>query len=151
MQLLGRMMDYVLTQRGLRATIVGATSGDTGGAAIEAFRGRDRTDIFILFPDGRVSNVQRRQMTTPTEANVHALALTGNFDDCQAIVKGMFNHFNFRDRVALSGVNSINWARIWLRSSTTSWLVPHWAHRIAKCPSPCRPATSGTSSPAMPP
>lgn len=112
MQLLGRMMDYVLTERGLRATIVGATSGDTGGAAIEAFRGRERTDIFILFPDGRVSNVQRRQMTTPTEANVHALALTGNFDDCQAIVKGMFNHFAFRDRVALSGVNSINWARI---------------------------------------
>jgi len=112
MQLLGRMMDYVLTKRGLRATIVGATSGDTGGAAIEAFRGRDRTDIFILFPDGRVSNVQRRQMTTPSEENVHALALTGNFDDCQAIVKGMFNHFSFRDRVALSGVNSINWARI---------------------------------------
>lgn len=112
MQLLGRMMDYVLTERGLRATIVGATSGDTGGAAIEAFRGRERTDIFILFPDGRVSNVQRRQMTTPSEANVHALALTGNFDDCQAIVKGMFNHFAFRDRVALSGVNSINWARI---------------------------------------
>ncbi|MHA7774230.1 threonine synthase [Roseibium sp. M-1] len=112
MQLLGRMMDYVLTERGLRATIVGATSGDTGGAAIEAFRGRERTDIFILFPDGRVSNVQRRQMTTPTEKNVHALALTGNFDDCQAIVKGMFNNFAFRDRVALSGVNSINWARI---------------------------------------
>lgn len=112
MQLLGRMMDHVLTERGLRATIVGATSGDTGGAAIEAFRGRERTDIFILFPDGRVSNVQRRQMTTPSEANVHALALTSNFDDCQAIVKGMFNHFAFRDRVALSGVNSINWARI---------------------------------------
>jgi len=112
MQLLGRMMDHVLSERGLRATIVGATSGDTGGAAIEAFRGRERTDIFILFPDGRVSNVQRRQMTTPAEANVHALALTGNFDDCQAIVKGMFNHFAFRDRVALSGVNSINWARI---------------------------------------
>jgi len=112
MQLLGRMMDYVLTKRGLRATIVGATSGDTGGAAIDAFKGRERTDIFILFPDGRVSNVQRRQMTTPAEHNVHALALTGNFDDCQAIVKGMFNHFAFRDRVALSGVNSINWARI---------------------------------------
>lgn len=112
MQLLGRMMDHVLTERGQRATIVGATSGDTGGAAIEAFRGRGRTDIFILFPDGRVSNVQRRQMTTPTEDNVHALALTGNFDDCQHIVKGMFNNFPFRDRVALSGVNSINWARI---------------------------------------
>lgn len=112
MQLLGRLMDHVLTKRGLRATIVGATSGDTGGAAIEAFRGRERTDIFILFPDGRVSAVQRRQMTTPTEANVHALALEGNFDDCQTIVKGMFNNFPFRDRVALSGVNSINWARI---------------------------------------
>lgn len=112
MQLLGRMMDYVLSKRDLRATIVGATSGDTGGAAIEAFRGRERTDIFILFPDGRVSSVQRRQMTTPAEKNVHALALNGNFDDCQAILKGMFNHFSFRDRVALSGVNSINWARI---------------------------------------
>lgn len=112
MQFLGRMMDHVLTERGLRATIVGATSGDTGGAAIEAFRGRERTDVFILFPDGRVSPVQRRQMTTPSEANVHALALTGNFDDCQTIVKGMFNNFAFRDRVALSGVNSINWARI---------------------------------------
>ncbi|ADZ71810.1 threonine synthase [Polymorphum gilvum] len=112
MQLLGRLMDHVLAERGQRATIVGATSGDTGGAAIEAFRGRERTDVFILFPDGRVSEVQRRQMTTPSEANVHALALTGNFDDCQAIVKGLFNHFAFRDRVALSGVNSINWARI---------------------------------------
>ncbi|WP_150496580.1 threonine synthase [Roseibium aquae] len=112
MQLLGLLMDHVLAERGMRATIVGATSGDTGGAAIEAFRGRERTDIFILFPDGKVSSVQRRQMTTPSEPNVHALALTGNFDDCQAIVKGMFNHFAFRDRVALSGVNSINWARI---------------------------------------
>ncbi|NBN64428.1 threonine synthase [Pannonibacter tanglangensis] len=112
MQLLGRLMDHVLAERGARATIVGATSGDTGGAAIEAFRGRERTDVFILFPDGRVSDVQRRQMTTPTEANVHALALKGNFDDCQAIVKGMFNNFAFRDRVGLSGVNSINWARI---------------------------------------
>ncbi|WP_417666722.1 threonine synthase [Roseibium sp.] len=112
MQLLGRLMDHVLSKRDLRATIVGATSGDTGGAAIEAFRGRERTDVFILFPDERVSPVQRRQMTTPSEDNVHALALTGNFDDCQAIVKGMFNNFAFRDRVALSGVNSINWARI---------------------------------------
>lgn len=112
MQLLGRMMDHVLKERGERATIVGATSGDTGGAAIEAFRGRERTDVFILFPDGRVSPVQRRQMTTPTEANVHALAIAGNFDDCQAILKGMFNNFPLRDRVRLAGVNSINWARI---------------------------------------
>ncbi|MHC5654578.1 threonine synthase [Stappia sp.] len=112
MQLLGRMMDHVLAERGRRATIVGATSGDTGGAAIEAFRGRDRTDVFILFPDGRVSDVQRRQMTTPTDSNVHALSLTGTFDDCQSIVKGMFTHAAFRDEVQLAGVNSINWARI---------------------------------------
>jgi threonine synthase len=112
MQLLARLMDHVLAQRGQRATICGATSGDTGGAAIDAFAGRDRTDIFILFPHGRVSRVQQRQMTTSTAANVHALAIEGNFDDCQALVKGMFNDHAFRDRVMLSGVNSINWARI---------------------------------------
>ncbi|MDJ0930275.1 threonine synthase [Breoghania sp.] len=112
MQLLGRLMDHVLAGRDQRATIVGATSGDTGGAAIEAFRGRERTDVFILFPDGRTSDVQRRQMTTTSETNVHALALEGNFDDCQAMLKGMFNHFSFRDKVGLVGVNSINWARI---------------------------------------
>jgi threonine synthase len=112
MQLLARLMDHVLTERGQHATIAGATSGDTGGAAIDAFAGRDRTDIFILFPHGRVSPVQQRQMTTSTAANVHALAIEGNFDDCQALVKDMFNDQAFRDRVALSGVNSINWARI---------------------------------------
>lgn len=112
MQLLARLMDHVLSERGERATIAGATSGDTGGAAIEAFAGRDRTDIFILFPHGRVSPVQQRQMTTSAAANVHALAIEGNFDDCQALVKEMFNDHGFRDRVALSGVNSINWARI---------------------------------------
>jgi len=112
MLLLARLMDHVLAERGGRATIVGATSGDTGGAAIEAFRGRERVDVFILFPDGRVSEVQRRQMTTMREDNVHALALGGNFDDCQAIVKGLFNDGGFRQRVRLSGVNSINWARI---------------------------------------
>jgi threonine synthase len=112
MQLLARLMDHVLEERNERATIVGATSGDTGGAAIEAFRGRDRTDIIILFPDGRVSDVQRRMMTTANEANVHAVAIDGTFDDCQAILKALFNDRNFRDRVKLSGVNSINWARI---------------------------------------
>jgi threonine synthase len=112
MQLLARLMDHVLAERGERATIVGATSGDTGGAAIEAFAGRDRTDIFILFPHGRVSPVQQRQMTTSTAENVHALAIEGNFDDCQGLLKDMFNDHGFRDRVALSGVNSINWARI---------------------------------------
>ena len=112
MQLIGRLMDYVLEKRGERATIVGATSGDTGGAAIDAFAGRDRTDIFILFPEGKVSPVQQRQMTTSTEKNVHAMAVKGNFDDCQNLVKGMFNDAPFRNRVRLSGVNSINWARI---------------------------------------
>lgn len=112
MQLLGRLMDYVLAERNQRATIVGATSGDTGGAAIDAFAGRDRTDIFILFPHGKVSPVQQHQMTTSTASNVHALAVKGNFDDCQNLVKAMFNDVAFRDRVALSGVNSINWARI---------------------------------------
>jgi threonine synthase len=112
MQLLGRLMDHVLKARGLRATIVGATSGDTGGAAIDAFKGLQRVDIFILYPQGRVSAVQRRQMTTVAAQNVHAIALDGSFDDCQALVKGMFNHHAFRDRLQLSGVNSINWARI---------------------------------------
>ncbi|MBN8998281.1 MAG: threonine synthase, partial [Rhizobiales bacterium] len=85
MQLLARLMDHVLAERGRRATIVGATSGDTGGAAIEAFRGREATDIFILFPKGRVSPVQQRQMTTVADANVHAIAVEGTFDDCQGI------------------------------------------------------------------
>jgi len=112
MQLLARLVDHALAERGARATIVGATSGDTGGAAIEAFRGRANVDVFILFPHGRVSDVQRRQMTTVGDGNVHAIAVEGNFDDCQALVKAMFNDQAFRDRVGLSGVNSINWARI---------------------------------------
>ena len=112
MQLLARLMDHVLAERGQRATIAGATSGDTGGAAIDAFAGRDRTDIFILFPHQRVSPVQQRQMTTSGAANVHTIAVEGDFDACQALVKDMFNDHAFRDRVALSGVNSINWARI---------------------------------------
>jgi threonine synthase len=112
MQWLGRMMDLVLADRGERATIVGATSGDTGGAAVDAFAGRDRADIFILYPHGRVSDVQRLQMTTSPAGNVHALAVEGTFDDCQAIVKAMFAHRAFNENVRLSGVNSINWARI---------------------------------------
>lgn len=112
MQFLSRVMDHILAERGLRATIVGATSGDTGSAAIEAFRGRDTTDIFILHPKGRTSEVQRRQMTTVLDDNVHNIALEGTFDDCQDAVKAMFNNHGFRDRVRLSGVNSINWGRI---------------------------------------
>ncbi|MGB3148972.1 MAG: threonine synthase [Paracoccaceae bacterium] len=112
MQLIGQLFQIALARDGRRVTIVGATSGDTGSAAIEAFRGLDNVDVFILFPHGRVSEVQRRQMTTPAEANVHALALDGDFDDCQSRLKDLFNDFAFRDKVGLAGVNSINWARV---------------------------------------
>src|SRR6516162_8652717 len=112
MQLISRLMDHVLAQRAQRTTIVVATSGDTGGAAVEAFAGLDNVDLIVLFPHGRISDVQRRMMTTTDAANVHALAIEGTFDDCQAIVKELFNDHRFRDAVALSGVNSINWARI---------------------------------------
>ena len=112
MQLLARLIDHVLAARGERRTIVVATSGDTGGAAVEAFGGRRQVDLVVLFPQGRISDVQRRMMTTSDATNVSAVAIDGTFDDCQAIVKGMFNHHGFRERVRLSGVNSINWARI---------------------------------------
>ena len=112
MQLIGQMFQAALTRSGDRVTIVGATSGDTGSAAIEAFRGLKAVDVFIMYPHGRVSEVQRRQMTTPTESNVHALAVDGDFDDCQAAVKDMFNDFAFREEVKLAGVNSINWGRV---------------------------------------
>lgn len=112
MQLIGQMFQSALKRRGDRVTIVGATSGDTGSAAIEAFRGLDAVDVFILYPHDRVSEVQRRQMTTPDNPNVHAVAIDGDFDDCQAALKDMFNDFTFRDEVGLAGVNSINWARV---------------------------------------
>src|SRR3954447_8295617 len=112
MQLISRLMDHVLAKRNQRTTIVVATSGDTGGAAVDAFANLDNVDLIVLFPHGRISDVQRRMMTTTGAANVHALAIEGTFDDCQAIVKALFNHHHFRDAVALSGVNSINWARI---------------------------------------
>ncbi|MEP3676069.1 threonine synthase [Sulfitobacter sp.] len=112
MQLIGQMFQLALGRKGERVTIVGATSGDTGSAAIEAFRGLENVDVVILYPHGRVSDVQRRQMTTPVESNVHALAVDGDFDDCQARLKDMFNDFEFRDGVKLAGVNSINWGRV---------------------------------------
>ena len=112
MQFLARVMDHILSERQQRATIIGATSGDTGSAAIEAFRGRDNIDIFILHPHNRTSDVQRRQMTTVLDANVHNIALNGTFDDCQTIVKGLFGNEVFRSNTKLSGVNSINWGRI---------------------------------------
>ena len=112
LQLLGRLFDHVLTKKGQRVTIVGATSGDTGSAAIEACRDREAVDIVILHPKGRTSDVQRRQMTTVASTNVHNIAVEGTFDDCQDLVKAMFNDQAYRDALHLSAVNSINWARI---------------------------------------
>jgi threonine synthase len=112
MQLIARLIERLLAARGARAVIVAATSGDTGGAAVEAFRGSARVDVVVLFPEGRVSDVQRRMMTTPEDDNVHAAAVAGTFDDCQGLVKAMFNDHAFRDRVRLAAVNSINWGRI---------------------------------------
>lgn len=112
MQVVSRFMNRALLRRGGRATVVGATSGDTGAAAIEAFRGLDAIDVFILHPKGRISDVQRRQMTTATEANVHNIAVEGTFDDCQAIVKALFGDRALSRRLGLTGINSINFARI---------------------------------------
>ncbi len=112
LQLLGRLFDHLLTRRGERVTIVGATSGDTGSAAIAACRDRAAIDIFILHPKGRVSEVQRRQMTTVDSPNVHNIAIAGTFDDCQDLLKALFNDAAFRDEMNLSAVNSINWARV---------------------------------------
>ena len=112
LQLLGPLFDSVLKRRGERVTVIGATSGDTGSAAIEACRDRASIDIFILYPHRRVSEVQRRQMTTVTASNVHTIAVEGNFDDCQDLVKAMFADAPFRQALNLSAVNSINWARI---------------------------------------
>lgn len=113
LQLLGRLLDHVLTRRGERVAIMGATSGDTGSAAIEGCRHCEQVDIFILYPDGRVSDVQRRQMTTVEGVNVHNIAIRGNFDDCQALVKASFVADAFLpDGRSLVAVNSINWARI---------------------------------------
>jgi threonine synthase len=112
LQLVGRMFDHVLEQRGRRITIVGATSGDTGSAAIDGVKDCDHVDIVILYPAGRTSEVQRRQMTTVDSPNVHTIAIDGNFDDCQDLVKAMFGDRPFREELQLSAVNSINWARV---------------------------------------
>ncbi len=112
MQVLGGLFEHVLEKRRQRVTIIGATSGDTGSAAIEAVAGRRRASVFILHPRGRTSEVQRRQMTTVLADNVFNLAIEGTFDDCQDLLKAMFNDAAFRDEVGMSGVNSINWARL---------------------------------------
>jgi threonine synthase len=143
LQLVGRLFEALLQQRGERVTIVGATSGDTGSAAIEACRDRDAVDIFILYPNGRTSEVQRRQMTTVDAANVHAIAVDGTFDDCQDLVKAMFADPAFRDGFNLSAVNSINWARI------LAQIVYYFSAGIGRSPSPSRPAISAMSTPPI--
>jgi len=112
MQFLSRAFDRALKARGKRAVILGATSGDTGSAALEAFQGRDFVDIFILFPEGRVSPIQQRQMTSVNAAGAHAMAVDGDFDACQDAVKALFRDLEFKDRMGLSAINSINWARL---------------------------------------
>jgi threonine synthase len=112
MQFLGNLFSYLLTKTGRDLNIVAATSGDTGSAAIHGVRGRDRIRIFVLFPHGRVSRLQERQMTTVLDENVHAYAVKGTFDDCQGILKDIFGDLNFKDRCSLGAVNSINWTRV---------------------------------------
>ncbi len=112
LQLVGRLFDYVLAQQGRRVTIVGATSGDTGSAAIDGLKHSKHADVVILYPNGRTSDVQRRQMTTVDSPSVRVVAVDGSFDDCQDLVKAMFNDVPFRDRLGLGAVNSINWARV---------------------------------------
>ena len=125
LQVVGLMFDEVLKARQARITIVGATSGDTGSAAIEATKNRDAIDIFILHPAGRTSEVQRRQMTTVDAKNVHNIAIEGTFDDCQNMVKALFADTAFRDQLHLSAVNSINWARIMAQVVYYVWAAVH--------------------------
>ncbi len=136
MQLLGLLMDRSLKRSGRRATILVATSGDTGAAAVEAFKNREAIDLYVLFPDGRISPAQRQQMTTAAAANVYPIAVNGTFDDCQAIVKTLFGDHAFRDEVQLSAVNSINWARIMAQTvyyftAATALGAPHRPVRFA--------------------
>jgi threonine synthase len=125
LQVVGLMFDEVLKARQARITIVGATSGDTGSAAIEATKNRHAIDIFILHPAGRTSEVQRRQMTTVDAKNVHNIAIEGTFDDCQNMVKALFADVAFRDQLHLSAVNSINWARIMAQVVYYVWAAVH--------------------------
>ena len=153
LQLLGRMLDHTLRARGQRATIVGATSGDTGSAAIEAVRDRKTIDIFMLYPRGRVSEVQRRQMTTVLAPNVHNIAVAGTFDDCQDLAKACFNDLAFRDRHALTAVNSINFARVMAQIVYYFWAAlklgaPRAAGRLHRADRQFRQRLCGLRRPA---
>ncbi len=134
LQLVGRLFDAVLAARGARITVVGATSGDTGPAGIAACAGRDAIDIFMLHPKGRTSEVQRRQMTTVPDGNVFNIAVEGTFDDCQDMVKALFADDALRDRVGLSAVNSINWARVMGQ-------IVYYVHAALQVGAPARPVS----------
>jgi len=134
MQVLGRLLDQALARRGRRATILGATSGDTGAAAVDAFRGREAIDVFMLHPEGRISPVQRRQMTTVADANIHNIAIQGTFDDCQALVKTLFQEPDLRRDLSLAAVNSINWARVMLQ-------IAYYVHAAVALGAPDRPVS----------
>ena len=131
LQLVGRLFDGVLSARGQRITVLGATSGDTGSAAIEACRDRQSIDIVILYPEGRVSEVQRRQMTTVASANVHAVAVAGTFDDCQDLVKAAFSDEQVRSSLRLAAVNSINWARVMAQTAYFYWAASQMGPGLA--------------------
>ena len=130
LQLLGRLFDRLLAIQGRRIMVLGATSGDTGSAAIEACRDRSAIDIVILYPEGRVSDIQRRQMTTVDSPNVHAVAVEGTFDDCQDLVKAAFADPDLRRRLALAAVNSINWARIVAQIAYYVWVGHRLGHPV---------------------
>ncbi len=134
LQLVGRLFDAVLSARGERITVVGATSGDTGPAGIAACAGREAIDIFMLHPAGRTSEVQRRQMTTAPDGNVFNIAVEGAFDDCQDMVKALFADEALRDRVGLSAVNSINWARVMVQ-------IVYYVHAALQIGAPERPVS----------
>ncbi len=146
MQVLALLFEHVLQERNARITIVGATSGDTGSAAIEACAGRERIDMVILHPHQRTSEVQRRQMTTVLAPNVGNVAIEGSFDDCQELVKALFADVPFRSELHLSAVNSINWARIAAQIpyyvAACRW---RWAHPSGRSGLPFRPAISAIS------
>ncbi len=112
MQIISQMFELTLSKNNNNINIIGATSGDTGSAAVEAFKNKKNVNLFILFPKGRISNIQRRQMTTSSSKNINAIMIDGDFDDCQNIVKSIFQDFSFKERMKISGINSINWARI---------------------------------------
>ena len=138
MQMLSRLMDHVLRERGERLTIVGATSGDTGGAALEAFKNCNGIDTFFMFPNGKVSDFQRRQMTTIGAENCHAIAIDGSFDDCQSMVKDMFGHQSFANKIRLSAVNSTNWGRVMAQVCITLLRRPRLAPLSSASALPCR-------------